>query len=311
MSKPKIYLFEYIHPSAYQLLKDNAEIISDAARLPECDGALNRNYRMDKAWLDNCPALKVIGVHGTGTDGIDLAEARSRGIRVVYAPGENAQSVAELIVSHALTLSRHVQQFDRAIQSGTAVVNGGGSLAGHELKGRVFGTIGCGSIGAKAAFIMKNGFGMETIGYSRSLTEEKAAQLGLRRCSSIEEVFSQADIINISVPMSGSTRGMVDRHLLSMVKPGAILINTARGGIVDEQALYEALTTGCLAAAACDVFSQEPPSRENPLVSLPNFLATPHIAANTDEALFRVSTATVQQMLDVLNGKTDGVRFVV
>lgn len=296
----KVFLCEYIHPEAFRMLAERAEIVSEESRLPECDAAINRNLRMDKAWLDRCPRLKVIGVHGTGLDGVDLAEAQRRGIRVVNTPGENAASVAELIVTLALMLSRHVLKYDRDLQAGKPLVNGGGSLAGRELGGRVFGTIGTGNIARKAVRILTQGFGMEAIGWSPNMDDRKAAELGLRRCENMEEVFRKADIVSLSVPLTETTRGMVDAAVLAQMKPGAILINTARGGLVEETALYEALTSGKLAAAGCDVLNQEPPTLDNPLVHLPNFAAVPHIGANTEEALYRVSTRTVQQVLEAL-----------
>lgn len=310
MKSHKVYLCEYIHPTAYEKLAAHAEILTEEAQLVQAEAAINRNLRMDKAWLDRCPNLKVIGVHGTGTDGVDLAEAKARGIRVVSAPGQNAASVAELIVALALNLNRRIPEFDRMIQSGATPPNGGGSMVGYELAGKVFGMIGCGNIARRAANILKNGFGMTCIGYSRSLTEDN--DLGIGYCASVAEVFRKADIISIGVPLNDSTRNLVTAEVLAQAKPGAILINTARGGIVNEDALYDALANGTIRAAACDVFTQEPPTSANRLVSLPNFLATPHIAANTDEALSRVSNTTVDQVLAVLEG-TDcsGVHFVV
>lgn len=307
--KPKVYLCELLHPAALEALSQKAEIVSQEARLSEVDAAINRNLKMDKAWLDRCPNLKVIGIHGTGTDGVDLVEAKRRGIRVVYAPGENADSVAELIVAMALSLARQLPRLDRRIQKGEICLNGG-AIPGQELRGKVFGTIGCGRIGIRAANCFRYGFGMETVGYSPSLTPEKAADLGIGFCRSAEEVFRTADIISISVPLNEQTRGLVGTQMLAQAKPGALLINTARGGIVDEKALYDALVSGRLSGAACDVFASEPPTMENPLCSLPNFLATPHIGANTEQALYRVSMRTVNQVLAVLEGRIDEtIRF--
>lgn len=304
----KVFLCEYIHPTALALLEAHAEVVTDPAI---ADGAINRNLRMDRQWMLGCPSLKVIGIHGTGTDGVDLEAARELGIRVIYAPGENADSVAELIVCFALMLSRHVAQFDRQIQSGAVPVSGGGTLVGSELHGKVFGMIGCGTIARKAAAMLKGAFGVEAVGYSRSLTPERAEALGIGYCTSVAEVFEKANIISVGVPLNSSTRNLVDAAALSHARPGAMLINTARGGVVDEAALYDALTNGTLAAAACDVLSQEPPTTANPLVSLPNFLATPHIGAATDEALSRVSNSTVRQVVDVLEGRLDGdIRWV-
>lgn len=305
MKPYRVFLCEHIHPTAFQTLEAAAEIVTDPTI---AHAAINRNLRFDRAWMEQCPNLKVIGIHGTGTDGVDLQAARELGIQVVYAPGENAQSVAELIVAYALLLSRHIPQFDREIQSGATPVSGGGTLVGRELRGKTFGTIGCGRIARKAAAILRNGFGMETIGYSPSLPQGDE----ITRCDSPAEVFRKADILSISVPLNDSTRNLVDASLLSQAKPGAMFINTSRGGVVDEEALYDALVSGKLAAAACDVFTQEPPTTENRLVTLPNFLATPHIGANTDEALSRVSNSTVDQILKVLQGRTDeSVHFVL
>lgn len=297
----KVYLSEPIHPAAKRMLEEKAEIISDETQLFQVDAAINRNLNMNRSWLDRCPNLKVIGIHGTGTDGVDLTAANEKGIRVVYAPGENAQSVAELIAGLALSLARRLPQLDRSIQAGE-VCTVGGAVPGMELQGKTFGTIGCGRIAQSAARIFCQGFGMHAIGYSPSLTPERAEAIGISKCDSPREVFRQADIISISVPLTDSTRGMVTKELLSQAKPGSILINTSRGGIVDERALYEALVSGPLAAAASDVFAHEPPTLENPLCTLPNFLAAPHIGANTDEALYRVSTRTVSQVLAVLDG---------
>lgn len=303
-----VYLCEYIHPTAYEKLKSCAHITQNPT---EADAAINRNLKMDRQWMEQCPKLKVIGVHGTGTDGVDLAAAKELGIQVVYAPGENADSVAELIVAFALSLYRHIPLLDRQLQSGAALTAGGGSLVGRELRGKVFGMIGCGNIARKAARILVNGFGMHAVGFSPSLTQERADELGIGRCKTVEEVISQADIISIGVPLKDSTRNLVDADVLSHAKPGAVLINTARGGIVNEDALYEALVSGKL-SAACDVFTLEPPTLENRLVTLPNFLATPHVGANTDEALNRVSNTTVNSVLKALNGDLDDtIKWVV
>lgn len=299
--KHKVFLCEYIHPSAQARLAAEAEIISDPARLAECDAAINRNLKMDDAWQEKCPNMRVIGIHGTGTDGVDLVAAKARGIRVVNTPGENALSVAELVVTFALMLSRHVAQFDRALLAGEPLVNGGGTLTGMELTGKTFGMVGCGEIAMIAARKLQAAFDMRLVGYSPSLTEEKAARLGIVRCATPAEVFEQADIVNIGAKLIPETVDLVDAEVLSHAKPGCMLINTARGPIVNEKALYEALTSGRLAAAACDVFAQEPPTKENPLVGLPNFIATPHIGANTEEALSRVSNSVVEQVLALLN----------
>lgn len=306
--KKTVFLCEPIHPTARALLEEHAVIVDE---LTQADGAINRNLRMDGAWMDRCPKLKVIGIHGTGTDGVDLAEARRRGIRVFNTPGENADSVAELIVTFALLLARNIPACDRGIQNGE-VLSVGGALPGRELRGRTFGMIGCGTIALRAGQILRDGFGMELAGWSRSLTPDKAARLGIRYCEDPAAVMEIADVVSVGTSLTPQTVHLVNREALSHAKPGCVLINTARGDIVDQEALYNALTTGILAGAACDVFPQEPPTRENPLVGLPNFLATPHIGANTEEALYRTGMRTVRNLLSALEEKDiDSIHWVV
>lgn len=299
-----VFLCESIHPRALALLKSRAEVFSNPARLFRADAAISRNLRMDAAFLEQCPALKVIGIHGTGTDRVDLSEAARRGVRVVYAPGENAQSVAELIVGLTLSLARRVYQADRMLQRGEAPAIADARLAGVELYGKTLGLVGVGNIARRAAEIFRRAFGMDIVGYSPSLTDARAARLGMARCADVREVFARADVVSIGVPLTPQTRGLVGAAELAAAKPGALLVNTARGGVVDEDALYRALTNGPLGAAACDVFAHEPPAPNLPLLRLPNFLATPHLGAATDEALLRVGMCVVTQLLDVLDGKT-------
>lgn len=233
----KIFLCEPIHPRALALLKTRAEVFSDPACLGRADAAISRNLRMDAAFLEQCPALKVIGIHGTGTDRVDLAAAAQRGVRVVYAPGENAQSVAELIVGLTLALARRVYLADRMLQTGEALAIADARLTGMELHGKTLGLVGVGSIARRAAEMFRRAFGMSIVGYSPSLTEERAACLGIARCTCVREVFAWADVVSIGVPLTPQTRGLVGTAELAAAKPGALLVNTARGGVVDEDAL--------------------------------------------------------------------------
>lgn len=308
----KVFLCEHIHEKAYELLAAEAEIISDYKRMTEADAIINRNLKIDRAWMEGCPSLKVIGIHGTGTDGVDLEAAKALGIKVIYVPYENADSVAELIVAFALIMARKLPWIDRMLTGGETLPTGAGMLQGMELAGKTFGMVGCGDIALRAARRLRDGLGMKVIGYSPSLTAERADRLGIGRCISVEEVLERSDVINVGVRLTPATRNLLDGRMFSHVKPGSILINTARGGVVDEQALFRALTDGTLGAAACDVFVSEPPTKENPLVGLPNFLATPHIGANTEEALFRVGNSVVTQVVKVLRGEAgDDIRWVV
>ena len=299
----KIFLCESIHPEALALLESRAEIIVDWARIGEADAIVNRNLKLPAETLCRAKSLKVIAVHGTGSDGIDLDYCRGQGVTVLYVPYENARSVAELIVALTLNLLRKIALADRLILSGAPVKNASPELFGSELSGKTLGLIGVGDIARRAAKIMQDGFGVKVIGYSPSFTGEEAEKLGIKRCGSVSEVLRQADVISLGVHLTPQTAHMISYGEFALVKPTAILINTSRGGVVDEAALYDALTTGKLAAAACDVWAQEPPTRRSPLVGLDNLLATPHLGANTDEALRRVGVTMARQIFDALDGK--------
>ena len=300
----KVYLCESIHPDALALLKTRTEIISDPLRIGEVDAIINRNLQLTAEVLAQAPQLKAVAIHGTGTDGVDLDYCHSHGIHVFNVPHENADSVAELIVALTLMLLRKLQLADRLVCSGTPIVNAPPQLFGTELAGKTLGLIGTGDIALRAARIMRDGFRVRVIGCSPSLTQEKAEAMGIGYCASIPEVLEQADIVNIGVRLNESTQNLIGAAELAMMKPSAILINTARGGVLDETALYEALTHGTIAAAACDVFRREPPTVDTPLVGLENFIATPHLGANTDEALRRVGMKMVENLFRVLDGGT-------
>ena len=331
----KVFLCETIHPEAYRLLAEHAEIISTRDRMGEADALISRVISVGALEMDAMPELKVIAVHGTGTDGIDLTEAKKRGIRVVYAPHMNANAVAELNVSLLLSVMRKVvyarQLIDGAGQgcasgktraaedSAAAPGNSAhenaaelrrermafaqGALRGHELRGKTAGFLGFGAIGGRTAEILHYGFGMECLAWSPSLTPERAAEHGSRAASSAEEVFRSADAVFLALPLNEKTRGIAGRERLAEMKQGAVLINASRAGLVDEEALREALESGHLGGAASDVLQDEFPGADHPLLQFPEFVVTPHIGANTDEALYEVGMCCVRQILDVLAGK--------
>ena len=298
----RVFLCESIHPKALALLKSRAEIVSDWNDLGEVQAIINRNLKLPREVLEKAPNLKVIAVHGTGSDGIDLEYCDDHGITILYVPYQNADSVAELIVTFALALLRKIPLADRMVTSGTATVNAPPELFGSELRGKTVGLIGVGDIARRAAKIFIHGFGCKVIGYGPHFTEETAVELGIERCGSVAEVMRRADIITPGVHLTDSTANLINRENLALCKPTAVLVNTSRGGVVDEAALYEALKERKIAAAACDVWLSEPPTLDNPLVGLPNVLATPHLGANTDEALERVGVRMVEEIFAVLDG---------
>ncbi|MBE6969245.1 MAG: hydroxyacid dehydrogenase [Ruminococcaceae bacterium] len=298
----KVFLCESIHPKALALLESRAEVVSDWERLGEVDAIINRNLKLPREVLEKAPSLKVIAVHGTGSDGIDLEYCDEHGITILFVPFQNSDSVAELIVTLSLALLRKIYLADRLVTSGNLSANAPPELFGNELGGKTIGLVGVGDIARRMAKIMINGFGCKVIGYDPYWPTEKAAELGIRQYESLDEMLENADVINVSVHLTESTANLLNAERFSHCKPTAVLINASRGGVVDEAALYTALTTGQLGAAACDVFVSEPPTKENPLVGLPNMLCTPHLGANTDEALERVGMRMVQDIFLTLDG---------
>lgn len=298
----KIFLCENIHPKALELLKTRAEIVQDWAQLDQVDGIINRNLKLPREILEKAERLRVIAVHGTGSDGIDLEYCEQHGITIVYVPFQNSDSVAELIVALTLSLLRKLPLADRLVTSGALSENAPPVLFGHELRQKVVGLIGVGDIARRVARIMKQGFGCHVIGYDPYAFHKEAVELGIEPCADLDDLMRRADVISLGVHYSESTANLINTQRLALCKPTAILVNASRGGVVDENALYRALKDGQLAGAACDVWLQEPPSLENPLVGLDCVLATPHLGANTDEALERVGIRMVEQLFTVLDG---------
>lgn len=300
--KKNVFLMEYIHPEAKKLLAAHTNILDRMDQISEADALINRNQvKVTKELLDKAVRLKVIGVHGTGLDAVDVPEAQKRGIEVFSTPGLNAKSVAELNVALALNLSRNISAAERTIRNGKMVSHEKQGFAGHEIGGRVFGLIGVGNIAKQTAAMLIHGFGAKVIGWSRSFTQEEAERLGIGYCSSKEEVLESADVILMGLALNQDTCHIIGEEQLKRCKSSALLINTARGKLIDEQALYKALTNGWIAGAASDVFEQEPVTADNPLVQLEHFLAVPHLGGNTEEALYRVGMAVVKGTLKRLN----------
>ena len=241
----------------------------------------------------------MIGIHGTGVDDVDMESAKKHGIQVFSVPHLNSRSVAEMNVALMLALGRKIVQADRRLTEGAPVRMA--ELRGMEMCGKVLGLIGVGDISRQTADICRKGLGMQVIGWSRHLTEEKARAMTMAYAHSIAEVLKKADVVVIGVALTPETRQLMGKEQFEQMKSNAILINTTRGAVLDEQALYESLDGGIIAGAACDVFVDEPVDASHPLLTLDNFIATPHLGANTEEALKRVSMAVVQGVLKRLN----------
>jgi ribulose-phosphate 3-epimerase len=244
--------------------------------------------------LGAAPRLRLIAKHGVGFENIDLEAARARHIPVCLAGDAIADSVADMAFALLLALARQISQGDRAVRAG-----GWPRMVGSELRGKTLGLVGLGKIG-KGVCRRASGFGMRVVAYDLYPDRAFARSWGVELLE-LDELLAQADVVSLHAPVTPETRGLIGGRALALMRPGALLVNTARGELVDEAALYEALRDGRLGGAASDVFVREPPG-DNPLLSLDTFIASPHSAGQTSEGLRRMGEATADNILRVLAG---------
>lgn len=298
-----VYLSEYIYPKAAELLRQQATVVDTFDNIEEIDAIIVRGASVTAEMMDRAKKLKVIAKHGIGCNSIDVEAAKQRGIQVIYTPTANADSVAELTVALFLLLQRRLYEANEGCRAGRFTSIAPRDFLGTEILGKTFGQIGMGNIAQRIAHIMNKGFGVKVLGYDPFINAEEAARRGFEKVDSMEELLGRSDMVNINVPLVPSTEHMISREMFDHFKPGAVFVNAARGAVIDEDALYDALVSGKLKAAACDTFVNEPPTGENKLLSLPNFSATPHIGGNTYEALEKAGMEVVTETLRVLNGE--------
>ncbi len=297
-----------IHEAAVQLLKNHVNTVlwEDPAIgqwRERADAIIVRTYPVRKEDIDRCTRLKVIGKHGIGTDTIDVDDARKANVEVVYTPFENVESVAELAVAFMMALSRNLFNGNSALREGRSLPLA--DLVGVELGGKTLGIIGLGRIGRRVGTMLRAAFEMEIVAFDPFLPPDAWADMPfpVERMARVEELFERSDYVTVHVPLSEETRGIIGAEQLRHCRPSAILVNTARGGIVDEAALYDALKSKQLRAAGSDVFVDEPPEKSHPLLSLDNFIAMPHVGANTQDALYRMGMTVAQDILRSLRGE--------
>jgi D-3-phosphoglycerate dehydrogenase len=271
-----------------------------AKRLADADGVIVRSAtRITAELMDVAPNLRVIGRAGVGVDNIDVAAATARGIVVMNAPDGNTITTAEHAFALIISMCRNVPQAHAKLQAGTWDKK---SFVGVELHGKTLGVIGLGRIGKHVSRIAR-GFGMNIVAYDPFCSADAAAELGMLMAP-LDDVFAKADILTIHTPVTDETRGIIGREAFAKMKTGVRLVNAARGGLVDEEALVEALDEGRVAAAALDVFETEPLPADSPLLGRPNVITTPHLGASTAEAQQGVALTVAEQMRDLL---IDGV----
>ena len=242
--------------------------------------------------------LKVIGRAGIGVDNIDIETAGKLGIKVVNSPTGSTKSVAELAIAHMLSLVRYVPKADTTMKKGEWIKK---QLKGSELYGKTLGLIGSGYIAQHVSKIA-NCIGMKVIVYSPHCTDEKASKMGATK-KDFQDLLKQSDFVSLHIPHTKDSHYLLNEKTFGLMKTGAYLINVARGGVVNENALYKSLKDGKLAGAAVDVFEQEPPSKENKLISLDNIILSPHLGASTKEAQIQAGTVCADQINKVLKGE--------
>ncbi|MGB8930554.1 MAG: phosphoglycerate dehydrogenase, partial [Anaeromyxobacteraceae bacterium] len=251
------------------------------------------------ALVDAAPRLRVIGRAGVGVDNVDLAAATRRGVLVLNTPGGSSVAVAELALGLLLALVRELVAATGSLKAGRWEKR---RFHGRELSGRTLGVVGIGNVGS-ALVSRAQAMGMKVVAYDPFIAPEAAARIGARLVE-LEALWREADVVSLHVPLTEQTRNLVDRGVLARMREGAILLNCARGGLVDEVALADALRSGHLGGAAFDVFAEEPPPADHPLLKLDNFLCTPHLGASTAEAQSAVALAVATQVASFL---VDGV----
>lgn len=263
--------------------------------LSDVDGAILGIFPVTQRSLAHASRLKVISVHGVGVDQIDLQTASRMGIVVANCPGANGQAVADLTIALMIAVARSIPEADQSIRMG-----GWGRFNGGELWEKTLGLIGLGYIG-KAVARRASGFNMTVLVYDPYVELEGLSFTNAQK-TSLEDLLGQSDFVSLHASLTPQTKNIIGREQLAFMKPTAYLVNTSRGGLVDEEALYQALLDKQIAGAALDVFACEPPTG-SPLLALKNVVVTPHIGAHTREAIERVGVTAALNVVRVLQGE--------
>lgn len=283
------------HLTLWDSLPENQDDLGN--RISKADLAVIANYPLKKEALDKASSLKYLCVAFTGVDHVDIDTCREKGIAVSNCAGYSTESVAELAIGMMLSLYRKLAEGKDAAAHGKT----GAGLRGIEIKDRTVGIIGTGAIGYRTANLAK-AFGAKVIGYNRSHSHDDITYTDLNT------LLQTSDIVSIHLPLTKDTKHFIDKDKLSLMKKDAILINTARGGIIDNEALAEALKKGEIAGAGIDVFDMEPPLPEDyPLLSAPHTVLTPHVGFDTEEAMERRAAIVADNLKSFVEGKQKNI----
>jgi D-3-phosphoglycerate dehydrogenase len=307
--RPLVVVGGQIHPDARAMLEGEARVIvtddpTEAGMMKtaaEADGVLFRLRPSCTAEvLAACKRLRVVGRHGVGLDSVDVPAATRLGVAVVHAPGSNSQAVAEHALMLMLCCVKRTRQVDRTTRGGDW---GLAARTGNtELSGKTLGIVGVGNVGRLVA-TFAGAIGMRVLGYDKYVPADELRRRGVEPVASLEALLPQVDVLTCHTPCTDETRHMINSRTLGLLRDGAIFINTSRGGVHDERAVFEALARGKLRSAGLDVFEEEPSPVDNPLLTLDNVVVSAHVAGVTAEANRQMGMQVAAEMLRVLRGE--------
>lgn len=304
----KVLVTEPIHADGLALLEKHVEVVLGKGTTTEeiieqakgCHGILIRSAKIPKEVIEATSTLEVVGKHGIGVDNIDVQYATSKDVMVVNAPESNVNAVAEHALALIFEVSKNLRMLDEQVRQDN--FKSRSSVVNVELSGKTVGLVGLGKISSLLAGKLI-ALGMTVVAYDPFVDAEVANKMGVSLLT-LNDLLKTSDIVSLHVPLNEHTKWMIGKEQFDLMKKGAFLINVARGPVVDETALYDALKNRAIRGAGIDVFEMEPPQADNQLFELGNITMSPHNAALTDEALIAMATHSAQGIVDCLAGKT-------
>ena len=312
MTKKTVMVTKPLHLDALHRLEQEVEVLTPfeassdqiMALLPGVHGVvLGSAFQMGPRALDRAVKLEVVGRHGVGLDNVDTAAALERRIPVTYTPYGPTESTAEHALMLILATARRLSQLDRAVRDGNWQLRDRLEVMGRELDGMTLGVVGFGRIGQRLAEMCRDALRMVVLVHDPYVDVGMVAAWGAEPVADLVELAGRVDVLSVHAPLTPGTRGLVSRDVIRALKPGAILVNTSRGPLVDEDALVEALADGHLGGAGIDVYDPQPPAQEHPLYRFDHVVLTPHVASFTWEGRLRMGLTVVEDVLRALRGE--------
>jgi D-3-phosphoglycerate dehydrogenase / 2-oxoglutarate reductase len=313
MTRPVVFLSQPMHPAGIERLRARCELIEgihhpvadDAAiaqALRHADAVMIRSMPLGADRIALAPRLRVIAKHGAGLDSIDIPAATARGIVVANSGDANAFAVAQHAVALMLAVRRDIRNVDRLVRAGGYQRRETMTDAVGDLWQATVGIVGLGHIGRHVAQMVGRGFDARLLGFDPMVSAEQAAQFGVEKVDALPDLLARADIVSLHLPLNAHTRDLIGEAELRMMKRSACLVNTARGGVIDEAALVRALEQGLIHGAGLDVFEEEPPAADHPLFASDRVILSPHIGGRSEASRVATSNATADAILAVLGG---------